>query len=175
MSQYSSNQTKSKASQGRSHFESNVRLVVAFREIGKGHEAVDNFSRIMNMHGLSLPAFANIKEDMIIAYENAAKASMLRAAEKVHNETEEEVPRDPSITLCDVSIDGPWQKRGHSSLNGIVTAICNGLCVDKHIMSKCCRLCQKWETKKGTPDYDEWKLWHIICPEIQVDLSQLHW
>ena len=103
----------------------------------------------MNMHGLSLPAFANNKEDMIIAYENEAKASMLRAAEKVHNETEEKVPWDPSITLCDVSIDGTWQKRGHSSLNGIVTAICTGLCVDKHVMSKYCRLCQKWEPRKA--------------------------
>ena len=35
----------------------------------------------------------------------------------------------------DVSIDGTWQKRGHSSVNGIVTAICNGLCVELAIFT----------------------------------------
>ena len=148
-SQYSSSKMKAKATGGRSYFESNVRLVTAFREIGKGHQGIDNFSRIMNMHGLSWPGYENIKGDMIIAYENAATASMRQAAEKVHFETEQKLPVDPSITLCDVSIDGTWQKRGHASLNGAVTAICNGLCVDKHVMSKHCRLCQKWESKKA--------------------------
>eukprot|EP00112_Aurelia_sp_Birch-Aquarium-sp1_P002653 Seg1297.4 transcript_id=Seg1297.4/GoldUCD/mRNA.D3Y31 product="hypothetical protein" protein_id=Seg1297.4/GoldUCD/D3Y31 len=161
MSQYSSSKTKPKATGGRSFFESNVRLVTAFREIGKGHQGIDNFSRIMNMHGLSWPGYENIKGDMIIAYENAANESMRKAAEKVHNETEQKLAGDPSVMLCDVSIDGTWQKRGHASLNGAVTAICNGLCVDKHVMSKYCRLCQKWESKKGTTEYDEWKLQHI--------------
>ena len=154
-SQYSSSKTKPKATGCRSYFESNVRLVTAFREIGKGHQGIDNFSRIMNMHGLSWPGYENIKGDMIIAYENAASASMRKAAEKVHAETEQKLPGDPSVTLCDVSIDGTWQKRGHASLNGAVTAICNGLCVDKHVMSKYCRLCQKWDSKKGTTEYDE--------------------
>ena len=153
--------TNSKASGGRSYFESNIRLVVAFREIGKGHEGIENFSRVMNMHGLSLPGYANIKKDMTIAYEIAANASMERAAEKVHNQAGHNVPMDPSIALCDVSVDGTWQKRGHNSLNGVVTAICNGLCVDRHVMSKYCRLCQKWESKKGTAEYNEWKLQHI--------------
>ena len=39
----------STGTQGRNLFEPNVRAVIAFREIGKGHEAISNFSQCMNM------------------------------------------------------------------------------------------------------------------------------
>ena len=42
---------------------------------------------------------------------------------------------------CRVSIDGTWQKRGHVSLNDVVTACHNGECINVHIISKRCRKC----------------------------------
>ena len=51
---------KSEKKQGRNIFEVNLRTVLAFREIGKGHEAIATFSRCMNMRMLSDPAYRNI-------------------------------------------------------------------------------------------------------------------
>ena len=82
---------------------------------------------------------------------------MKKAAHKVHNENHNKLPTNPSRTLCDISIDGTCQKHGHKSLNGVVTGISSGLCIDKHIMSKYCRLCQQWEPKKGTQSCNKWK------------------
>ncbi len=160
IARYSSNTTKLGAQGGRPFFKSNSRVVTAFREIGKGHEGIQSFARIMNMHGISNPAYINIKDDLTAAYQNAAEASMKNAAERVHNDSKEKLPQDHSIALCDVSIDGTWQKRGHASLNGVVKAISDGLCLDKHVMSKYCKLCNIWESKKGTPEYHQWRLEH---------------
>ena len=54
-----------------------------------------------------------------------------------------------------------WQKHGHSSLNGVVTAISNGKCIDDHVLSEHCKGCQRWEAKKGTPEYVSWKIDHV--------------
>ena len=51
-----------------------------------------------------------------------------------------------------VSGDEAWQKRGYSSLNGVVTLIANGKCIDNEVMSKKCKQCDM-ENKKGTQEY----------------------
>ena len=45
-----------------------------------------------------------------------------------------------------------WHKRGHDSLNGVVTIIQNdvGQCIDYRVLSKKCNACSKWETKKDS-------------------------
>ena len=53
------------------------------------------------------------------------------------------------------------QKHGHSSLNGVVTAISNGKCIDHHVLAKHCKGCQRWEARKGTPEYESWKIDHV--------------
>ena len=50
-----------------------------------------------------------------------------------------------------------WQKRGHNSLHGVVTAVSNGKCIDFHVMSKHCKQCWIWESKKGMDEYTTWK------------------
>ena len=45
---------------GRKYYEVNVRAAVAFREIGKGHQGLENFSRLMNMHGISFKGYEKI-------------------------------------------------------------------------------------------------------------------
>ena len=63
---------------------------------------------------------------------------------------------------CQVSVDGTWQKRGHSSFNGVVTAISTltGKCIDAVVLSKRCKGCILWKSKKGTPEYEDWKAYH---------------
>ncbi len=146
---------------GREYFESNVRVAVAFREIGRGFNSLENFARVLNICGMSSAAYEKMKDSVNNAYEKVANSSMSKAASEVHNMTDSKLLSDNSISLCECSLDGTWQKRGHNSLNGAVTAICNGYCIDKHVMSKYCRLCHKWESKKGTPEYEAWKATHV--------------
>ena len=46
---------------------------------------------------------------------------------------------DGGLVNCEVSVDGSWQKRRHSSLNGVVTALSNGNCLDVHVLPKHCK------------------------------------
>jgi hypothetical protein len=54
-----------------------------------------------------------------------------------------------------------WQ-RGHSSHNGVVTAISlyTKKCVDVEVMSDNCQQCKKWQKKVNEPGYEEWKANH---------------
>ena len=36
---------------------------------------------------------------------------------------------DAGLVNCEVLVDGSWQKQGHSSLNGVVTAMSDGKCL----------------------------------------------
>lgn len=162
-SHYTSKTVEFKKGNGRRFHEINLRAGIAFREIGKGHQGLENFSRIMNMHGMASNAFANIQEEMFQAYEKVAEASMARRAAEIREKSDKKLESDPSIALSQVSLDGSWQKRGHSSLNGLVTAMCDGRCIDRHVMTKYCKGCKMWEAKKGSKEYDDWFL-HHDCP-----------
>ena len=72
---------------------------------------------------------------------------------------------DETIIDTVVSSDGAWQKRGHDSLNGVVTVIQNdvGKCIDYRVLSKKCNACSKWESKKGTVEYEKFISDHE-CP-----------
>ena len=144
---------------GRPFAKVNSRSVIAFREIGRGHEALKNFARCMNMPCMTVSAFDNINDEIFNAYESVCLESMKNAANEVIESGAEKIPGyDVAITQC--SLYGTWQKRGHSSLNGVVTAIANGKCIDHQVLSKYCRGCKKWEGKRGTPQYDRWFLDH---------------
>ena len=141
----------------RSPFEVNLRVVAAFREIGKGHSGIENFCRCMNMNGISQTGYRKLKLKLAEAYEADADASMQFAASEVRASGGEQIQGN---TVCQCSLDGSWQKRGHSSLNGLVTAISNGKCIDTKVFSKKCKACERWESRKGTDTYEQWKLSH---------------
>ena len=96
--------------------------------------------------------------------------SMAKAAREVYANGKEKLEEDQSIVLCECSLDGTWQKRGHNSSNGVVTAISNEKCVDHHVLSKYCRGCQKWSSKQGTNEFEHWKIEHD-CPINHVKSS----
>ena len=138
---------------GRNFFEINVRSLIAFREIGKGHQAIRCFSRCMNMKSISKNGYSNLIKELYDAYQNAADASKSKAALEIKQSGVKEVD---GKHLCQCSLDGSWQKRGHASLNGVVTAIASGKCLDTAVFAKNCKSCQKWQSKKGTPEYESW-------------------
>ena len=160
---YTSGEVNLQKGPGRKYYEVNVRAAVAFREIGKGHQGLENFSRLMNMRGILSKGYEKISHEVHEAYEKVGTTIMSKAASEVHAHGKETLNEGPSIVLCECSVDGTWQKRGHSSYNGVVTAISNGKFIDRHVMSKYCRGCQKWKTKQGTIGFENWKAEHR-CP-----------
>ena len=147
---------------GRKYFEVNVRSVVAFREIGRGSEAAKNFSRVMNMDCLNAMSFDNINNKIHVVYKAQAEESMSDAAKDIKLNNNNKIQGN---TLCRVSLDGSWQRRGHASLNGLVTAISNNKCLDVAVFSKHCKGCAMWEHNKATNPvgYQTWQAEHECC------------
>ena len=72
---------------------------------------------------------------------------------------------DQGVLDIAVSYDGTWQKRGHSSHNGIGCAIelSTGLPIDYEVLSKFCLKCKI--TSEDPSTTDEWKAAHADnCP-----------
>ena len=148
--------SREEKTQGRQIYDANVRAVIACREIGRGHHAMQTFMHCMNMYGIGNASFENLNNGEIYnAYDKATKASMKRAA----NELQDGSIDGPARKR--VKIDGAWQKRGHASLNGVVTAIVEDKVVDVQAFSKHCKGCKMWQNKKGSPTYDRWHADHV--------------
>ena len=133
--------------------EINVWTIVAFHEIGCGHRAIGNFSRIMNMQSISVGAFVRINDSLYETYETAAQGSMKKAGEEVFSKCKTKISNG-TIGLTQCSLDGTWQKSGHNSVNGVVTAVAEGKYIDFKVLSKYCKGCALWEQRKESPLYE---------------------
>ena len=138
---------KNDNSPGSNMFCINLLVGLAFREIGKGHEAMKKFNACLNMPPpFTYKTYSNINGKLALAYETVAKECLLSAAEEVRK-----TPLTPEAEIedCQVTIDGTWQKRGHSSLNGVVAATSSkGKVIDFHVLTKSCKSCQIWESRR---------------------------
>ena len=109
----------------------------------------------MNLYSVGHTAFVNLNNnDIYKAYAEAARASMHNVASQIRKD-------DSLPTRTRVKIDGAWQKRGHASLNGVVTATIGSKCIDIQAFSKHCKACQMWAKHKGSPAYERWKAEHV--------------
>jgi hypothetical protein len=146
---------KQKIIQGANLKEINTRAVIAFREIGCGYASMKTFMSVMNIHSLAKGSFHNIDLQVKNAYKEIATTSMKKAAiEAPYTEIVN------NIRCTQVSVDGSWQRRGYSSLHGIVTAITGDKCVDVEIKTRHCYGCKMWVGKENTLEYEQWKLDH---------------
>ncbi|GFV38461.1 uncharacterized protein TNCV_4393421 [Trichonephila clavipes] len=113
-------------------YEVNTRLAYAMRSVGKGEAAEKVFCGVMNLPPPPKQFYESLHA-LNNATEKVAQVSMaLAAAETLSfNNGNPNVP---------VAIDGTWQKRGHTSLNGVVTAVSvdTGKVVDAEILSRKC-------------------------------------
>ena len=139
-------------------YEVNVRAVLAFREIGRGHNAMVTFTKVMNMPPPPTRTnFTKIQnKNLLPVVKQLANDSMINNAMAV----KEACGNDRGE--CGISLDGSWQRRGHVSHNGVVTAISlqTKKCLDVEILSDKCKACQKWKKKESDPKYEEWKANH---------------
>ena len=82
---------------------------------------------------------------------------------------------DDSVEDIAVSFDGTWAKRGHTSLYGVVFVLSadTGEVLDYHIMSKFCKACSMWESKKESDlqKYNEWKIQHLQSNDCTINFE----
>ena len=143
----------------------NNRFVLAMREIGKGFTGMEKFCGLMNMPPpMSKTTITEKIPEILNAYSSAAEASMLAAASE---HQPDDVDSNTDVTDIGVSLDGTWQRRGYSSLNGVVTAISleTGKCVDFEVRSKSCKQCKSWEAMKTERpvEYNDFLEGHTDC------------
>ena len=107
------NLKKKKVGQG--GFDFNKRIIISFREIGKGYSELEDFCGVMSMPPpMAKTTYYKHIPSIHEAYVTTAPESMKNAV----NELKEGIPQMLDI---DLSVDGTWQRRGHASLNGVTT------------------------------------------------------
>ena len=117
-------------------FENNIRFVYGLRSIGKGAAAGKTLCSILNM---PKPPTKFIKFNTILnkATKECASKSMTEAVKEAVDQN------DGSVDIA-VALDGTWQKRGHTSLNGVesTTSVDTGKVIDVEILTKYCQTCE---------------------------------
>ena len=84
--------------------------------------------------------------------EEEAEQELKRAGVHLRNLLKAENPEvtDKSLEDIAVSFDGTWAKRGHTSPFGVVfvLSVDTGEVLDYYVLSKYCKACSQWESKK---------------------------
>lgn len=114
-------------------YDLNLRLVYGMRTIGKVLSGAKILLGLLNLP--PPPAKYSVHQKIL------ANQSKLLSFESMKTAVEQAVLEiNGSRDLC-VAIDGSWQKRGHTSMNGIVTvtSVDTGKVLDYYCMSKYCR------------------------------------
>lgn len=142
-------------------YDVNRHLVTAATVCGLGYQQTSRFCAIMNMpKPMSESVWYDYKRTIHTGAKSAADRHLLEAVEQVHQTYTEmhlAEPGDGGVIDISVSIDGSWQKRGHTSHNGIVTVIdiMTGLIIDFVALSNYCQSCETGP--KPTDDsYQQW-------------------
>ncbi|GBM70964.1 hypothetical protein AVEN_112012-1 [Araneus ventricosus] len=128
--------------------EINVIFVFALKIIGKGFTVAKKLCATLNLPAfLSKVSFRIQELKLLLASASVAENSMKHATGEIKN------AYDPVPSVkCGVSVDGTWQRRGYSCLNGIVSAISilSGKVIDMEVMSQFCKKC---DTKTSSSSF----------------------
>lgn len=115
-------------------YDINLRFVYAMRSIGNGKSDANILCTMLDIPGPPT-RFQFYNKVIMSSIEEVAEACMTEA-------TQEVIQKTGSTDLA-IAIDGTWQRRGYSSLNGVVAAssIETGKIIDVHCLSKYCHGC----------------------------------
>ena len=131
-------------------FDVNKRIVYSMRSCGQGYSGMERFLAFMN---LPKPMAKSNYDNIVRTTKNAVKCiaedTMKMAAQEIAEKGHKD---DDGIVDAAISCDGSWQKRGFSSLNGLVACISmdTGRVVDVEPMSRYCKSCKQNEKLKTT-------------------------
>ena len=120
----STSTSPNKDMRGKKSVDMNKRAVIAFREIGQGHEGINKFTTMMNMPpSLCKASFNDINNNLHEVYTEVSRESMAKAAKEVRVMVKPDAI-DTDIIDCQIGIDGSWQKRGYSSFKWYSSCSC---------------------------------------------------
>ncbi|GFX56786.1 uncharacterized protein TNCV_495341 [Trichonephila clavipes] len=121
----------------------NSSFVLGLRIIGKGFSAGKKLCSFLGLPFLSKLAFRNQERKLLKAAERVAQENI--------NTALSEIKGSNSFTKCGISIDGTWQRRGYSSLNGCVSAISvdTGKFLEIEVMNQYCHICAKGNSQSS--------------------------
>ncbi|XP_055881393.1 uncharacterized protein LOC129925651 isoform X9 [Biomphalaria glabrata] len=102
-------------------------MLIDIKEVAKGMYSITSLSQSTKKCLFSV-GFCVISSNIFsfwiaagLASKKVAEESMEKAAREVKEKVG--ISNEEGITDCGVSVDGTWQRRGHSSHHGVVTAI----------------------------------------------------
>ena len=122
----------------RQSYQINRRSFYAVRRIGGGYEQLKRFCYLMNLPPpLSENAYRKTNKTFNTKIKNVSEKIMSEAVDEVRTNSQDQVSN------VGISVDGTWQKRGFTSINGTVIAISldSGKVVDADVMARFCQIC----------------------------------
>lgn len=135
--------------------EINRRYLYAMRTIGRGYSSMKLFCGIMDLpQPISKKSYNSSVKKLLTSSSTVAQQSMEIAAR-------EEAESTGSMSI-NVSGDGTWKTRGHTSRIGVCAVIGDksGKVIDTEVLSSYCKACDTWKTRKGTVEYNDWQINH---------------
>ena len=145
-----SNIERKENSKGPTPFALNIRFALGMRCIGKGNRALNLFSSIINVsNGICQESYENLMAIIEGKTLELCQQSMNNAARDVRSQSNSQTD-DIVDTAC--MFDGTWQRRGFSSLIGVVSCISpiNYKVIDIEILRKVCKICQRLDRMDKT-------------------------
>ena len=154
----------------RSPFDINMRATMAFRGVGCGYAAMSEWSGTMNMpNHLSQNAYMSNHSKLQTASKETFKVIVAETRQAIKDTYKDigVVPDKDGVLDVSVSYDGSWQRRGHSSHNGMAAVIdlMTGLPIDFEVLSNFCLKCKISSENTPSEELNQWKAKHEPnCP-----------
>ncbi|GFW65335.1 uncharacterized protein TNCV_396011 [Trichonephila clavipes] len=130
------------------------------RQIGKGFAGAFKLCSTLNLPRLTKTTYKNQEAKLLKVVQEVAEESMIKAATEI---VEKQQNLSSDIVKCGISVDGTWQRRGYTSMNGCVAAISvdTGKVLDIEVMSSYCPICKRLQTMPRNFEYESSKADHI--------------
>ena len=130
-------------------YQINRRVFYSMRRVGGGYQSLKKFLYLMNHPPpMTEKNYRKVTTVFNNKVKEVANTIMNEAAQELHVHepaNNNNAVSDVGVAVSDVgvSLDGTWQKRGHTSLNGAVAtlSIDTGRVVDIDVMSRYCQRC----------------------------------
>ena len=148
-----------------SAYDVNVRSVLASQSMG--HTALDQFCATMDLpNPIHVAPYTKIQKGLSQSAQEVADDIMKDAGVRLFNHMKTGEPdkikstKFGDLAYVPVTVDGTWQKRGHSSKTGVifVLSVHTGEILDYELKTLFCQACNIHPPT--SPDYENWKKKH---------------
>ena len=139
-------------------YEINRQFIFTMKVLGLGLKGCQKFCGLMD-----IPQFlCHSTYDIILKHIHSCVDTVCQYIMKkaVKQEVKKSCEERNIENTCELTVsgDGTWKKRGFTSLYGVSSVIgyYTGKVLDVHVKSAYCKMCEFWNKKKGTTEYEEW-------------------